>query len=39
VEEQEVKYKLKMIDREINSLKRKIAFLEKQKEELLASRR
>jgi|AntAceMinimDraft_8_1070364.scaffolds.fasta_scaffold46625_2 50S ribosomal subunit-associated GTPase HflX len=35
VEEQEVKYKLQKINREINSLKRKIASLEKQKIELI----
>ena len=34
-EEQEVKHKLKEINKEINSLKRKIAFLEKQKIELI----
>lgn len=35
VEEQEVKHKLTKINREINSLKRKLASLEKQKAELL----
>ena len=35
VEEQEVKFKLKKIDREINSLKKKLSSLEKQKIELL----
>ena len=35
VEEQEVKFKLKKINREINSLKRKLSSLEKQKVELL----
>ncbi|MDA3897156.1 MAG: hypothetical protein PF482_13530 [Desulfobacteraceae bacterium] len=35
VEEQEVKFKLKKINREINSLKRKLSALEKQKVELL----
>ncbi|MBW2164121.1 MAG: hypothetical protein JRF43_06695 [Deltaproteobacteria bacterium] len=34
-EEQEIKYKLRKINREINSLKRKLASLEKQKVELL----
>ncbi len=35
VEEQEVKLKLKKINREINSLKKKLSYLEKQKIELL----
>jgi len=35
VEEQEVKFKLKKINREINSLKKKLSSLEKQKTELL----
>ncbi len=35
VEEKEVKFKLQKINREINSLKRKISSLEKQKVELL----
>jgi len=35
VEEQKVKFKLKKISREINSLKRKLSSLEKQKLELL----
>jgi hypothetical protein len=35
VEEQEVKFKLKKINREINSLKKKLSSLEKQKIELL----
>jgi len=35
VEEQEVKFKLQKINREINSLKRKLSSLEKQKVELL----
>ena len=35
VEEQEIKFKLKKINREINSLKRKLSSLEKQKVELL----
>ncbi len=35
VEEQEVKFKLQQINREINSLKRKLSSLEKQKVELL----
>ncbi|GAB6271734.1 hypothetical protein [Desulfobacterium sp. N47] len=35
VEEQEIKFKLKKINREINSLKRKLSCLEKQKVELL----
>ena len=35
VEEQESKQKLQKINREINSLKRKLAFLEKQKTELV----
>lgn len=34
-EEQEIKFKLQKVNREINSLKRKISFLEKQKVELL----
>lgn len=34
-EEQEIKYKLQGIDKEINSLKRRLASLEKQKIELL----
>jgi hypothetical protein len=36
VKEQEVKHKLATINREINSLKRKLSSLEKQKMELLA---
>lgn len=36
VEEQEVKHKLQKINKEINSLKRKLASLEKQKIELIA---
>ena len=35
LEEKEVKYKLQKINKEINSLKRKLASLEKQKIELL----
>lgn len=35
IEEQEVKYKLKKINTEINSLKRKLVSLEKQKIELI----
>ncbi len=35
LEEQEVKFKLQKINREINSLKRKLSSLEKQKVELL----
>ena len=35
VEDQEVKFKLQKINREINSLKRKLSSLEKQKVELL----
>lgn len=35
VKEQEIKHKLRKITREINSLKRKLASLEKQKNELL----
>ncbi len=35
VEEQEVKFKLQRINREINSLKRKLSYLEKKKVELL----
>ncbi len=35
VKEQEIKHKLRKINREINSLKRKLASLEKQKVELL----
>ncbi len=35
VKEQEIKFKLKKINREINSLKRKLSALEKQKVELL----
>lgn len=35
LEKQEIKYKLKQINKEINSLKRKLASLEKQKVELL----
>jgi len=35
VEEQEIKHQLKKINKEINSLKRKLASLEKQKVELL----
>ena len=39
VEEQEIKHKLRKINREINSLKRKLASLEKQKVELLTSQK
>ncbi|OQY52238.1 MAG: hypothetical protein B6230_03065 [Desulfobacteraceae bacterium 4572_89] len=39
VKEQEVKFKLKKINREINSLKRKLSSLEKQKIELLESQK
>ena len=37
VEEQEVKYRLQKINKEIDSLKRKIASLEKQRIELIAN--
>ncbi len=39
VEEQEVKFKLKKINREINSLKRKLSSLEKQKVELVETQK
>lgn len=39
VEEQEVKHKLQEINKEINSLKRKLASLEKQKIELMENKK
>ncbi len=39
VEEQEVKHKLQKINKEINSLKRKLASLEKQKIELIGTQK
>ncbi len=39
VKEQEIKHKLKNINREINSLKRKLTSLEKQKIELIESQK
>lgn len=39
LEEQEVKYKLEQINKEINSLKKKLASLEKQKGELMENQK